>query len=212
MPTRDWAKVRNLLRASYNPVVASNFTADPLSASDIELRDAMTIQATDSFLIANSRLTLYNQKFPNQAIAAVPEWWQVRPEGKRPQLIILCGEKNDKGHIGYLIYPITIPHPKTTRHQTSPIPDYKKGNTEAILTLKDNSKVIVNAYDNDTANSLMEAIKPLIDPTYLEGSFTKVGLRKGQALLEITVTAKEGRYFSQGLKNTKPDWIDKYTQ
>ncbi|MEH2302863.1 MAG: hypothetical protein V7K88_28775 [Nostoc sp.] len=212
MPVRDWAKIRKLFISNFNPIVVSAFGSEELSQNDVALKDAMTIKANDSSLIANSRLTLYSQKFPNQAIAAVPEWWQVRPEGKRPQLIILCGEKNDKGHIGYLIYPITIPHPKTTRHQTSPIPDYKKGNTEAILTLKDNSKVILNAYDNDTANSLMEAIKPLIDPTYLEGSFTKVGLRKGQALLEITVTAKEGRYFSQGLKNTKPDWIDKYTQ
>ncbi|MEH2113537.1 hypothetical protein [Nostoc sp.] len=211
MPIRDWAKIRKLLRENYNHVVVSSFGSDTLSTSDSELKDAMTIQATDSFLIANSRITLYNQKFPNQAIAAVPEWWQVRPEGKRPQLILLCGEKFENGNIGSLVYPITIPHPKTERRTTSPIPDYRKGNIEAILTLKDNSKAIVNAYDTDTANSLIEAIKLIIDPTYLEGSFSKVGLRKGQELLTINVRAKESRYFSNGLKNTKPDWVDKFT-
>ncbi|WP_375511421.1 hypothetical protein [uncultured Nostoc sp.] len=211
MPTRDWAKIRKLFIANFNPIVTSAFGSDTLSATDTALKDAMMIQTNDSSLIANSRLALYNQKFPSQAVAAVPEWWQVRPEGKRPQLILLCGKKHDNGNVGYLVYPITIPHPIINRRATSPIPDYKKGNIEAILTLKDNSKVIVNTHDNDTANSLIEAIKLLIDPAYLEGSFTKVGLRKGQSLLAITVAAKKARYFSQGLKNTKPDWIDKYT-
>ncbi|MEH2197809.1 hypothetical protein [Nostoc sp.] len=212
MPIRDWAKIRKRLIANYNPTVTSAFGSNTLSADDTAFMNEMMIQSNDSSLIANSRLALYNQKFPNQAIAAVPEWWQIRPEAKRPQLILLCGQKNDSGSVGYLVYPITVPHPKINRGKISPIPDYKKGNTEAILTLKDNSKVIVNTHDNETANSLIEAIKLIIDPAYLEGSFTKIGLRKGQTLLEITVAAREARYFSQGLKNTKPDWIDKYTQ
>ncbi|MEH2283347.1 MAG: hypothetical protein V7K90_18780 [Nostoc sp.] len=211
MPTRDWAKIRKLLRENYNPAVVSSFGSDTLSSSDTELKDVMTIQTTDSFLIANSRITLYNQKFTNSAIAAVPEWWQIRPESHRPQFVLMCAQLNDNKVVGDLVYPITVPHPVVKHLTTSPIPDYQKGNVEGILTLSDNSKVTVNAFDSDTATTVLEAIKKIINPDYLKKSFTKIGTRKGQQLLTIKVRCKQSIYFSTGLQNMKPDWIDKFT-
>jgi hypothetical protein len=35
----------------------------------------------------------------NDNFAVVPEWWQLRPEADRPQLIVQCAEKNADGSI-----------------------------------------------------------------------------------------------------------------
>ncbi|MCT7981642.1 hypothetical protein [Laspinema olomoucense] len=33
----------------------------------------------------------------NDNLAVIPEWWQLRPEADRPQLIVLCAEKKPDG-------------------------------------------------------------------------------------------------------------------
>jgi len=149
----------------------------------------------------------------SQCYAAVPEWWQIRLEGKRPQLVILFAETDINGKvIGSPKNPITIPHPVISRGTTSPLPPYQKGQYESMLTLNDNSKIILNAVDASTADSMMDACKALVDPKYLQGSIQRpTAPRRGTELLQIRVKAVRGEYFATGMENTKPDWIDIYT-
>lgn len=142
-----------------------------------------------------------------QAIAAVPEWWQVRSEAKRPQLVVLYGEKKTSGKIGKAVYPITLPHYEGTKSSKSPLPAYRKGQHEGILTLSDNSKVIVNAYSEAEAKKVLQAAKQAIKTHYLKGSHIKIGIRKGVELKTIEVVPVKAKYFPTGLQNLSPKWI-----
>jgi hypothetical protein len=64
----------------------------------------------------------------SNCIATVPEWWQVRLEGHRPQVIFVFAEKKEDGTLGNDYYSITIPHPKSDKPpEESPLQPYKKG-------------------------------------------------------------------------------------
>ena len=142
------------------------------------------------------------------ASAAVPDWWQVRKEGKRPQLVIEFGQRGKRGGIGYANYTLHIPHYKhRTPPKTSPIPAYRKGQHEGILTLFDNSKVIVNAFSLSEAKQVIEAAKKVISPKYLKNSHVKYGTRKGVDLKEVQVYPAKAKFFPTGLENTVPKWI-----
>lgn len=142
------------------------------------------------------------------ATAAVPDWWQVRKEGRRPQLVIEFGQRSRKGGIGSANYTLHIPHYKgRTPPKKSPIPPYRKGQEEGILTLFDNSKVIVNAFNRAEAKKVIEAAKKVIEAKYLKNSHVKYGTRKGTDLKEVEVFPAKAKYFPTGLENTVPRWI-----
>lgn len=147
---------------------------------------------------------------PVEAVAAVPEWWQVRIEAHRPQLVMLFGKLLPDGKVERGRYALTIPHYVGGRTDTPPIGRYKKGQIEGILTLSDNSKVIVNAVSETEVDRVLFQAKQAIDPKLIDGSFIKTGTRKGQILAAITLVPLYGKYFSQGLKETKPDWTAYY--
>jgi hypothetical protein len=143
---------------------------------------------------------------PIDAVASVPDWWQVRIEGKRPQLVIHFAEKRMDGKLGSAMYVVTIPHPSPIKPLYSPISSFTKGNIEGILTLNDNSKLIVNGLNELEVGRVIEEAILTIDPKRLLGSFSKVGTRRGQALKQIKVYPRYCRYFSTGYRNMKPDW------
>jgi hypothetical protein len=208
MPIRDWAAIRKSLIATYNPTVAAKFTT-PVSSTDQQTINLMQVQSNDSSLIAQSRITLYNQQFPNQAIAAIPDWWAVRVGAGRPQMIFRFAVKLAQNS-GYdsAKYVISVPHPVVKHYTTSPIPSYQKGQIEGIITLSDNSKVVINAISAEEVQRVLDAIKLIIIPSFLEGQSTKIGPRSGYTLITDTVYARTASYFSSGFKNMKPDWID----
>lgn len=140
------------------------------------------------------------------AIAAIPEWWQVRIGADRPQLVVLFGESLANGKTGRSRYPLTIPHYVKPESFSPTLPSYVKGQWEGILTLKDNSKVIVNAVSEAVAENIINSVKLLINPAMLDGSFIKIGQRKGQILKQILVKPCTAKFFATGQKDTNPDW------
>lgn len=102
MPIRDWAAIRKSLIANYNPTIAEKFGATP-SAADNDSIQLMTVKSNDSSLIAQSRITLFNQKFPSgDAYAVCPDGWLIRPEYHRPQGIYQFVEVDNTGKVrGY---------------------------------------------------------------------------------------------------------------
>jgi hypothetical protein len=144
-------------------------------------------------------------------IATVPEWWEYRPESHRPQGILVFKELRDDNTLGKDPYPITIPHCiLNTAPTVSPLVEYKKGNWQGILTLKDNSKVIVNCLDIIEANRVISAISRVIDLNYLDGSYVKIGQHRGLAYKEIRVKAVRLDYYSMGTKNMRPDYLKRF--
>lgn len=157
-----------------------------------------------------TKLTSLHQEFCQQElpIAAIPEWWQLRPESHRPQLIVQFGEVRADGSIGKAMYPLTIPHFSGSKESAKKI-DFKwrKGSVEGILTLKDNSKLIVNAVSKEEAAKIIGLASRYINTAQLANSFSKIGERKGQPFKQITVAPKVARYFADGAKSTNPTWV-----
>lgn len=147
----------------------------------------------------------------SNAIATVPEWWQVRPEATRPQAILVFKEVRPDGTIGKDPYSITIPHcTLTTAPNSPPLATYKKGIYQGILTLKDNSKLIVNCKDVQECERVITTLSGVIASTQLEGSSTKIGKTKGIAFKEIEVKAQRLDYFPNGVKTMKPAYMKSF--
>jgi hypothetical protein len=181
--------------------------------------EAKTTQQTVQVLKGTSAATLAQfkavaklatEQCEKEAIAAVPEWWQVRIEAARPQLVLLFGKLLPDGRVERAKYALTLPHYSGSRTNIPPIGRYQKGQSEGILTLNDNSKVVVNAVSESEANRVLFQAKQALDPKYLEGSFIKIGPRRGQTIAAITVVPLYGKFFPTGLRDTKPAWTAYY--
>jgi hypothetical protein len=145
------------------------------------------------------------------AIAAVPEWWANRVGSNRPQLIVQYAEKLLNGSYGPAHYAITIPHYDNKKQENKDpditnFSDYEKGSFMAICTMPDNSKLLVNC---KTADEGRRTIGMLIKTTkfQLDDCELTISERKGQSLKETRVYPRVLKYFSQGQKDPKPDWI-----
>jgi hypothetical protein len=155
--------------------------------------------------IAEIQIDLIKMRNEEQPIAAIPEWWPARIGGQRPQLVTLFAEKLPNGKLGRTRWPLTIPH-YNPRVRKPNLPSYKKGQWEGILTLKDNSKLIVNAISQSEAERVINAVKTYISPAYLAGAQLKIGIRKGEPLKQCLVVPTSAKFFATGQKNTVPNW------
>ncbi|WP_138504069.1 hypothetical protein [Nostoc sp. PA-18-2419] len=154
---------------------------------------------------------LIDDAVENIAIAA-PDSWLIRPENHRPQMIIQFGEILGNKKVGSPKYPLTIPHPKPNKPSKSAIPAYKKGNWEVIFVLKDNSKITIHALNEIEAMKVLNAAKALVIPDYVNnGYLSKSGkVITKTPLDEVVVTPKMAKYFPNGRKSQKPEWIFKF--
>jgi hypothetical protein len=174
---------------------------------------AQIVNSYQEIAKANTALCLANNKEEEkECYAAIPDMWLIRPEHHRPQLIFQFGEVVE-GRVGSPKYPITIPHPKVGfRPSENTLPQYRKGNWEKIYVLKDNSKIVLHTFDEFIGAQLLEACITIVDPSYLEGSYlSKNGEVKAKTpLAEIEVAPKMAKFFSEGRKNSKPDWLVRF--
>ena len=140
-------------------------------------------------------------------VVTVPEWFQIRIEGKVPQLILVSQEVRPNGTLGNDYYPITIPHPKSTAKPKAKLTtEYQKGDWQGLLTLNDNSKSIVNCKSEAEAKRVIEEIKTLIDPAFLTESTIKISYYPNNKFKQIRMRNYRADYYSKGLRKLKPDW------
>jgi hypothetical protein len=147
----------------------------------------------------------------NDNFAVVPEWWQLRPEADRPQLIVQCAEKNADDSLGSAKYVVTIPHYQhTIPYNLPPFSNLEKGSYQGVLTLKDNSKVIIYGKTIQETRNVLYNIYSEIDTNYRNGFYPKVGPIGNPNFKEITVYPKYGKYFATGVAKTVPTWTVAY--
>lgn len=143
-----------------------------------------------------------------EAIAAIPEHWPIKPESKRPQLVLLCAEEKEDGSLGSAKYPIAIPHYRYSNPQTTPPFIYfNKGSIQGMLVLKNNSKVIIYASTINEAKRILRAISSHIDPAYIAEFSPKIGPIAGTGFPAKTVYPKYAKYFSKGAVKRQLDWV-----
>ncbi|BAY16888.1 hypothetical protein NIES21_27220 [Anabaenopsis circularis NIES-21] len=189
----------------------TSYTIIEVFATNInQARQSAQLHIENAEQAADLCLARNQQEQECNAIASLPERYQIPVDGHIPQLICLFREVKEDGSLGDDYYPITMPHPASDQQPNTnnpPLPTYKKGSWEGILTLKDNSKAFVNAETKEEAERMLEAIKAKTHTDFLVGSFQKIGQRKGQALKEINVKLFRCDYYPTGTKNAKPQWI-----
>lgn len=147
----------------------------------------------------------------NDNFAVVPEWWQLRPEADRPQLIVQCAEKNADGTLGSAKYVVTIPHYRySTPHPYAPFYRLNKGSFQGITTLKDNSKIIIYGRTALHTRQVLSALDSEIDSDYRLPFNPKVGPIGNPNFKEVTVYPKYGKYFADGGRKAVPTWVVAY--
>lgn len=144
-------------------------------------------------------------------IASIPEWWEVRIGANRPQLIIHFAEVLPNGKYAPPKYQTSLPWPNLINPNmplsASPISPYRKGNIQGVLTLKDNSKFIVNCVSEQECLRVINQAKSFIIPEMIDENNTpKIGNRGGKPVQEKQAKPKILRYFSTGQMDTRPDW------
>ncbi len=147
---------------------------------------------------------------PSNAIASVPEWWQIRAEAQRPQLVILYAEVLSTGKLTKSRWSLTVPHYDRPKGFKPSIPEYQKGNWEGILVLTDNSKIIVNASSASECKRVINRLKILIPSSYRvkdgKAIKAKVGERINADLKKARVIPIRADFYSTGARNMTPDW------
>lgn len=152
-----------------------------------------------------------NKKDETEAIAVFPDWWQIRIEGKRPQLVVLYAETDSKGNLGPGRWSLHIPwFDERYRNQLKQLlPKYNKGNWQGMITLKDNSKIIVYASSKSVAETTSLALSRLCIGSQKPSPFIiKTGERRGERLKRVRVKPIRASYFSDGQEKMKPDWVE----
>jgi hypothetical protein len=138
-----------------------------------------------------------------EPVAAVPEWWQVRIQSDRPQIVCVFRKENSRTY-----HSLSIPHPANVElPEEAILPAYQKGNYQGMLILADNSKFIINCVSAAEAQRMCDLAASLIEAQYLETPY-KVWIteRKGYAIGEAQMTPTSVQYFSKGQQDLKPDW------
>ena len=89
------------------------------------------------------------------------------------------------------------------------IPSYTKGNTQGILTLPDNSRIVIYGKDQKEVANFFNIIisKKVIAPKYLENELPlKIGTINAN-YKEVAVIPESAKFFATGQKNLSPDWF-----
>ncbi len=188
---------------------------EDLASARAALRYACLHQELDAIAVTTSRLVLFylvcSSVNRDHAVAAMPEWWAVRVGADRPQLAILFAEVFPTGKLGKSRWTMHIPHYNRPKGAKPSIPTYTKGHWRGVLTLTDNSKIVVNANSKTECHRVINKLKILtpfelrrdrhgkaIKPQITEDSDSK--------LKEVRVTPVRADYYRQGRLNETPDW------
>jgi hypothetical protein len=164
---------------------------------------------------ANIELCLAKNKEENsdkECCIAVPDMWLIRPEHLKSQVCYSFAEVDSNNNIiGSPKYSIIIPHHISSK-PNNPISNYQKGNFELIYVLKDNSKITIHGFNESENLRILEEIKLRIIPEYLNGAYLSKNSQifPKTLLKEIEVKCTRAVYWSQGRKNSKPDWVKKF--
>lgn len=142
-----------------------------------------------------------------KAISSIPDWWPARVGADRPQAVVQLRSVNEDGSFGSSYWSYHIPHYNKPSTEKPVLPEFRKGNEFAILTLKDNSQIYINASSDKEAEGVIESLIPYIDPSYLsEPLRIHTGTRKGEGLSTAKVKPIRILFYSTGQKNLQPDW------
>lgn len=148
----------------------------------------------------------------NEVCVAMPEHYQIKLEGHKPQLVLQLAEpKEDEDVLGKAQHVITIPHYIGKVDSPAPVQYVQKGGHHGMLVLNDNSKIHVYCISKTECIRVIESIKFWIDPAYLDGAIPKYSEYPTADIKQVTVYPKYGKYWPNGTKHQNPEWTNAYS-
>ncbi|MDJ0577884.1 MAG: hypothetical protein QNJ65_22335 [Xenococcaceae cyanobacterium MO_234.B1] len=214
---RDWRISQRYIRIGHNKAIRNYFQTVKRGTTRESLRNSLLITSFDSadhMLVKMQYFNMYLNGVLTNTAPVIPEYWAMKVGSNRPQLVVVFKPKNNSNtRDKNSRWSLTIPHFNATtsnlKNQLKLIPDYDKGRYQGILTLKDNSKLIIYAKSINEAETFIRKIvnNNLINNRYIDRSNyqLKTGKINGN-FKEVKVTPTYAKYFATGQKNLQPDW------
>ena len=147
-------------------------------------------------------------KCPPDTHGSIPESYIAKAPTIKPQLQIQFKESSGNSHSRWHI---TIPHFNQAFKDRLYFPEYEKGNVRCVLTLKDNSKIVVNAASKAEGQTIITACLSYVEPGYAV-SITEMSSHEfpNRNIKRVRVKACFAQYFS-GTLEAPPNWIRRIT-
>lgn len=153
--------------------------------------------------VANLILLTHRDLKESDQCLAMPEHWQLKPEGHRPQLVVQCAEVKEDGTLGSAKYVVTIPHYQYNPDSPGkPFDRMYKGKYYGVLRLNDNSKIQVYCDSESEARRVLTMIGYCIDPQQTYQTYIRTGEISNPNFKNVLVYPKYATYYSKG---TAPD-------
>ncbi|NER36217.1 MAG: hypothetical protein F6J93_19905 [Oscillatoria sp. SIO1A7] len=148
----------------------------------------------------------------NEACVAMPEHYQIKLEGHRPQLVLQLAEpKEDADELGKAQHVITIPHYIGKADSPAPVQYVQKGGHHGMLVLNDNSKIHVYCISKTECTRVLQAIRFWVNPFYLDGAQYKYSEYPTADIKQVTVYPKYAKYWPNGTKHQNSEWTTAYS-
>lgn len=213
MPKSTFPQLQKYILITHNRVVKKHFrdlknitstASNNVANARLNLRNELLIKPTDSAIIIDLKLTYFREyisEWKGDALATLPERWNIKPTNDIPELVIIFRDKNKKSKSGN--YSLHIPHYNGNKNPN--ITSYDKGNWRGCLILKDNSRLEVNAKSESEAKQVINQLKKYVETKYLTDDL-HVSPRKGKQIKEITVRPIRADYYPTGYGDLNPNW------
>lgn len=145
-------------------------------------------------------------------VASVVEHWQLKREALRPQGILLFGEWTPgETYIGSPKWQTCIPHFIPSRiNSYSGSFGYWKGNRQGMVTLADNSKIIIYARDDNEIDRVFDRVLEDVEPDMKDGMYIKRGDYTGPPFSTRYVRLRRIDYYSTGQLKGPQDLYEWY--
>lgn len=207
----NWRVTQKYLRITHNKAVKTYFkNVDNVNNTYV---DALRIYSKDTANQCIAKMKLFEGIKSQESFAPlIPEWWQVRKGADVPQLVVVFKPKSSTRSNLESRWSLSLPHFINDPDKVKHITGYKKGSVQGILTLKDNSKIIIYAKNKTEVKKTLKnwTHANLFDPNYLDKKNLdlKIGEINTQVKFkEIEVIPAYSKYFSTGQKNLAPNWV-----
>ena len=156
MSKYDFSQLQNLISKYHNFQVLREINNKEVKKSRKNIYNRLLISKTDTAQLMILKMLFFwvsngNLQRLTETIATTPVSWVIKPGDDIPQLVIIFRVQGKKGGGNYPIY---IPH--YDGNKLPYIPEYRKGSEGCVLTLKDNSKIVIHANTYESAEKFIQ--------------------------------------------------------
>lgn len=207
MSKYDFSSLQSLISKYHNGQILRETNKKEVKKTRKRIYDRLLIKKTDTaqliilkilfFWISNGNL---NQLLKTgDTVATIPIDYVIKPGDNIPQLAVIFRVKGKKGGGNY---PIHIPHYNGTK--TPHILGYRKGSEGCILTLRDNTKIVIHANTYKSAEEFIRKnLLKYVEKKYRTNNYQKINRQVKSEEME-PIRADYYPFGSSGPK--KPEW------